>query len=79
MPVGPDRTEARRKARQLINNIAQEHTLNGAIFGTQLELLVNNCLETYVTAAPQATVVSWLILPLQLVETALRKEYTLPA
>jgi hypothetical protein len=43
--MNPDPAEARRKARQLINNIAQEHTLNGAIFGTQLELLVNNCLD----------------------------------
>ncbi|KAJ4290882.1 hypothetical protein N0V90_010078 [Kalmusia sp. IMI 367209] len=37
--------EARSKAHQLIKTIAQDHTLNGTIFGTKFELLVNNCLE----------------------------------
>jgi hypothetical protein len=56
-----DPAEARRKARQLIQNIAQEHTLSGAIFGTQLELLVNNCLEMYVTSASHhIAALSWL-------------------
>jgi hypothetical protein len=36
------------KARQLINSIANEHTLDGTIFGTQLEQVINNCLEMYV-------------------------------
>jgi hypothetical protein len=57
--MDPDPAEARKKARQLINNIAQEHTLSGTIFGTQLESLVNNCLEMYVTAAsPQVEALS---------------------
>ncbi|UPX11197.1 uncharacterized protein EKO05_0001817 [Ascochyta rabiei] len=45
MHEDPDQAGARRRARRLVNNIAQEHTLNGTIFGTPLELLVNNCLE----------------------------------
>lgn len=46
--VDPDLADARRKARQLIDNIAQDHTLNGTISGTKFELLANNCLEMYV-------------------------------
>ena len=36
---------AQRDAKDLIERIAREHTLNGAIIGTRFELLVSNCLE----------------------------------
>ena len=39
---------AREKARLFIEEIAEEHTLGGRIFGTKFEGLVNNCLEMYV-------------------------------
>jgi hypothetical protein len=45
----PGTTAIQGKARQLINSIAKENTLNGTIFGTQLEQVINNCLEMYVT------------------------------
>lgn len=37
--------DAREKARVFVENIAEEHTLGGRIFGTKFEGLVNNCLE----------------------------------
>jgi hypothetical protein len=45
MDLSSNPVEARRSVRQLINDIARENTLNGAIFGTHLEVLVNNCLD----------------------------------
>ena len=40
--------DAREKARLFVEDIANEHTLSGKIFGTKFEVLVNNCLEMYV-------------------------------
>ena len=51
MHGSPDQIEAGRQARRLIDDIAQNHTLNGTIFGTPLESLLNNSLEMWVIVA----------------------------
>lgn len=43
--MGDSPVDTRGEAYRLIETIAEDHTLKGAIFGTKLELLVNNCLE----------------------------------
>jgi hypothetical protein len=43
--MGDAPAQAEYEARQLIETIARDHTLDGAIFGTKFESLVNNCLE----------------------------------
>jgi hypothetical protein len=67
------------KARQLINDIANGHTLNGTIFGTQLEQVINNCLEMYVAFARPICCAFIAHVILQPLRAALRKEHTLPA
>jgi hypothetical protein len=42
-----EETAAQRDARNLIETINREHTLNGAVIGTRFENLLSNCLEVY--------------------------------
>jgi hypothetical protein len=72
-------TAIQEKARQLINNIANGHTLNDTIFGTQLEQVINNCLEMYVAFVRPLFCAVMAYVILQPLRAALRKEHTLPA